>query len=262
MLIILLSAIGIGAITGPLGCFILWRRMAYFCESITHSALLGVAIGLMAGLDAHIGILFSCLIFALILVWLDTKKMFSIDSIMGILAHAFLAIGIITFYLLGKEQEHMHDLFLGDFNNIAVHSLYSIYTVVFISGIFFIGYWRKMLLLTIAPDIAKVQGINTLGLNMSFMMISSLIVAVSVELTGMLLLISLIIIPAATARIISASPHKMAIYAIICSIMVTLCGSGIAYYLQLPTGAVIAAFASVIFTIVYFSSWFISVTRH
>ena len=258
MILMLLYSIGIGAVTGPLGCFILWRRMAYFCESITHSAVLGMALGLIVGLDAHIGIIFSCLVFACLLVWLDTRQLFSIDSVMGILAHAFLAIGVIIYFLLGQSEEHLHDVFLGDISNISLHGLYSIYVILLISSIFFIYYWRKLLLLTISPEIAKVQGINVLGLNIAFMLIASLIVSATIEATGMLLLISLLIIPAATARIIASSPHTMAIYAIILSVCVTVCGSFIALYMQLPTGAVIAAFASLVFAVIYFSYGLIS----
>ena len=90
----LLAGVSLALVAGPLGSFIVWRRMSYFGDTLAHSALLGIAIGLITDSNAQLSIVISCLVLAFILTLLDRKPTLSSDTLLGILAHSSLAIGI------------------------------------------------------------------------------------------------------------------------------------------------------------------------
>jgi zinc transport system permease protein len=110
---ILLTTLALALVAGPLGCFVVWRRMAYFGDGLAHSALLGVAIGLVIGVSNQIGMMAIAIIFALSLIWLRAKRVLATDTLLGILAHAALSLGVVAMTLLGAGDIEVHDYLLG-----------------------------------------------------------------------------------------------------------------------------------------------------
>jgi zinc transport system permease protein len=249
--ILIAGALGLSLLTGPLGCFILWKRMAYFCESLTHSALLGIALGVIMGLGMNIGIILSCLIFASLLVWLQSREMFTTDALLGILAHAALAIGVITLSILGKGEIDLHDILLGNFSAINADNLWQLFTIAMVSLIFIAVCWRQLLLITLCADLAKIERLPLVAINLGFMLLASLTVAVSVQIAGMLLLTSLLIIPAASAKLIAKSPLQMVLYASGIAGLSSMSGILLAKFYLLPLGASIVVMTTVLFILIY-----------
>ena len=99
----IIAGVGIAIIAGAIGCFVVWRKMAYFGDSLAHSALLGVALGLVMGISTNLGTIIICSIFAIVLIWLQQKKILATDTLLGILAHSALSVGMVTLSLLEQS---------------------------------------------------------------------------------------------------------------------------------------------------------------
>ena len=95
----LVAGISLALVAGPLGSFIVWRRMSYFGDTLAHSALLGIALGLLTDSNPQLSIIVSCLVFAVLLTLLDRRPSISTDTLLGILAHSSLALGIVVLAL-------------------------------------------------------------------------------------------------------------------------------------------------------------------
>ena len=121
-----LAGVAVAVITGVMGCFVVWRRMAYFGDSLAHSALLGVALGFAVGVAVNLGIIIICSIFAVLLLWLQRKKVLATDTLLGILAHSALSIGMVTISIMGQRID-LHSILFGDILTVTRSELWWIY---------------------------------------------------------------------------------------------------------------------------------------
>ncbi|MDA7705320.1 metal ABC transporter permease [Rickettsiales bacterium] len=246
---IIIAAIGISLITSILGCFIVWKKMAYFGDSLAHASLLGIAIGIIFSIDINLMILAITIAFALILGYLQNKNILSNDALLGILAHAgiSLAMVVVSFshvifdlegFLFGSllfvENEDIFLIYL---------SLFIIYPIIFFN-------WQKFILLTLNSDIACSMGINPAIYRMIFTILIALTIAITIKITGVLLVTSLLIIPASIARIMSKSPNQMLLFSTIISVFSSILGVILSYEFDLILGPIIITIAIVIFSLV------------
>lgn len=242
------AILGIAFISAAIGCFVVWRQFAYFGEALSHSALLGVALGLGVGFEINLSILLVALIFAVILVWLSQIGLLATDSLLGILSHFALAIGLTALHFLGKSDFELHDILLGDIEKINWWSLLRIYG----GGALVIGWllWQKraLVLMVISTDLAKTEGVSVFWINLLLVMMMAMVVAISVQLIGVLLVASLLIIPASAARPFSRSPQQMILVAMLLSVISTIVGFFISWYFELPLQPAIVISSSVLFT--------------
>lgn len=245
----LLAGIGIAMIAGPLGCFVVWRRMAYFGDSLAHSALLGIAIGLIYGIGSNLGTVLVCSLFATLLVWLQHKKILATDTLLGILAHAALAIGMVVTSFLDHLEFDLHDYLFGDILAVHLHDLYWIYGGGAIALLLLAMNWSPLLLMTIHEDLAKSENVNSFWMNLLLMFLLTLIVAVSIRMVGILLITSLLIIPSATARQLTRSPEMMALLASVLGITAVIVGILTSEHYGTPSGPSIVATAATMFAI-------------
>ena len=251
----IIAGFGISIIAAILGCFVIWRKMAYFGDSLAHSTLLGIAFGILIGISSNITIIGVAIAFAILLTYLQNKNILSTDALLGILAHSSLALGILIISILEKqdhiEHEHnhidVHSLLVGDISSITMHQNIFIYLVLFTVLILTYFNWSKLLFITIDKDLAKANGINSFKTQLIFMLMMVLVVASAVKIIGVLLISSLLIIPAATARQIAKSPPQMIFLAIIFAVFSTILGIFLANIFQLPSGPSVVAVATFIF---------------
>lgn len=243
------AGIGIAVTAGVLGCFVVWRRMAYFGDSLSHSALLGVSIGISAGLSIAWGFLLACSVFAVLLVYLERKKVLATDTLLGILAHAALSIGIIALHLLGQEA-HVHDYLFGDILTITDQELYSIYIGGAIVLVSLLVNWSSLVLMVIHEDLAIAERVRVAAQQMLFMFLMATVIAVSIRIVGLLLVTSMLIIPAAIARQLTRSPEAMGVVAPLVGIVSVIAGVIAAVTLDIPAGPSIVAAATVCFILV------------
>ena len=260
----LIAPLVLAVIAGPVGCLIVWRRMAYFGDAIAHSALLGVAVGLFIGFAPNIGVALISAFFAVLLVYLQHRRKLSIDTLLGILAHGALALGLLlvfwsaveTGHGVHNEAEHKIDphqlletYLLGSLENISMHQNISLIIGAIVIGVILKLIWEPLILMTLNMDLARAEGVPTLRLQYIMMGIMTSLVVMGMQITGVLFISSLLIIPAAAARQISTTPEKMIIWAIIFAFSGVSIGYLASKLADLPPGPAIISTITTIFII-------------
>lgn len=247
----LIGGIGVSAMTGPLGCLIVWRRMAYFGNALSHAALLGVALGFALDINPTLGVLLACIGMALAMAGLERQTWLSTDSLLGILAHASFAAGLLALSAMDTVRVDLMGLLFGDILAIGQQDLWVIGGVA-LGGLGLLAWqWRSLLAMTVAPDIAAVEGVPVEKLRLGLMLLTALVIAVGMKIVGALLIISLLIIPAATARRLSRTPEQMAILAMFCGMAAVVAGLLLSMRYDLPAGPAVVAAASAGFALVF-----------
>lgn len=234
-------------ITAPLGAFVVWRKMAYFGDTLSHSALLGVALGIFLQLDPYIAVIVMTITLALGLVWLEQRSNHSVDTLLGIIAHCSLSLGIITLSLLNNVRVDLMSYLFGDLLAINFDDvLFIAIGVVLISTILGI-FWKKLLSITISPELAQIEGLNVARLRLLLMILTAMTIALSMKFVGALIITALLIIPSATARRFAKTPETMVIYAILFSILAVTGGLLLSALKDTPAGPSVVACAGILF---------------
>ncbi len=260
----LIAPLVLAIIAGPVGCLIVWRRMAYFGDAIAHSALLGVAVGLFIGFAPNIGVALICAVFAILLVYLQHRRKLSIDTLLGILAHGALAIGLLLVFWSALETGHgshhepnhtidPHTLLeiylLGSLENISMNQNIILIIGALIIAVILKLIWEPLILMTLNMDLARAEGVPTLRLQYIMMGIMTALVVMGLQITGVLFITSLLIMPAAAARQISTTPEKMILWAVIFAFSGVLSGYIASHEIHLPPGPTIVSALTTIFII-------------
>lgn len=243
----LVAGLSLALVAGPLGSFIVWRRMAYFGDTLAHSALLGIAIGLLTGANPQLSVIVSCLFFAFILTVLNKTTKVSTDTLLGILAHSSLALGIVMLALTDSVRIDLEAYLFGALLTISTTDLAWIVGVVLGVAFFLVKYWNEFVALTVHADIAEVEGSRVDRLNVLLVLLIALTIAVSMKIVGVLLITSLLIIPAAAARLLSATPEQMAVRASLIGCTSVVAGLVMAFAIDVPVGPSIVVCAALCF---------------
>lgn len=245
----LLIGIGVALLAGPLGCFVVWRRMSYLGDTLAHSGLLGVALGLLLSININLAIVFICSALALAFVLLQHNRSLATDTLLGILAHSSLALGLIAVSMLDNARVDLYGYLFGDLLATSINDVLIIYGVcICVLSIIFI-FWRQLLAITVHADLAKVEGVNvTLALTV-LMLVLAIVIAIAMKVVGVLLITALLIIPAAASRHLSRSPEQMAVVASVLGIFSVIGGLASSYFWDTPTGPSIVLTAGLLFII-------------
>ncbi len=245
----LLAGSGVALMAGPLGCFVVWRRMAYFGDSLAHNALLGVALGLLLGIDPLIGVTVGSLMLAGLLWLMQRQSQLAGDTILGILAHAGLAFGVITLGFLPNARIDLFGYLFGDILAVRAGDIYWIYGIAAVVLLLVLRFWRALLLVTLHEEMAAAEGLHVGRLKLGFVLLIAMTIAVAMKVVGVLLITSLLIIPAATARRLASSPEQMAVLATACAAAAVLMGLTASLYFDTPSGPSVVAAAASLFAI-------------
>ena len=241
----ILGGLGVALAAGPLGCFVVWRRMAFFGASIAHAALLGVALGLILAVDTTLGIAVTGIIFAIAIVMLQRHTRLASDTLLGILAHAALAAGLVAISFRQDLRADLVGYLFGDILAVTTGDLLWIYLGGGLSLSILIAIWRPLLAMTVHEELARAEGVPVLTIQLVFALLLAIVIAVSMKIVGVLLIVSLLIIPAAAARPFARTPEQMAVMAALIGAASVAGGLGASYQWDTPSGPsiVIAAFA-------------------
>ena len=242
------AGIGIALIAGVIGCFVVWRRMAYFGDSLAHSALLGIALGLVVGISPNLGTIIVCSAFAMLLLWLQQKRVLATDTLLGILAHAALSIGMVTLSLL-EQRIDLHAYLFGDILTATSRELWWIYIGGAVLLTMLALNWPSLVLMTINEDLARAENVCVFFTQLLLMALMTIVVAVSIRIVGILLIASMLIIPAATAKQLARSPEAMAVAASLLGITAVIAGIYASIQFDLPSGPSIVATAAALFVL-------------
>lgn len=243
----LMAGIGIAVLAGPLGSLMIWRRMAYFGDTLAHSTLLGISLALLLHLNIYIGLVSISLIVASLLAILTKQKWLASDAILGILSHTTLAIGLIAATAIQGVRVDLLSYLYGDILAVDLQDLAYIGLVVLIVAVVLWHFWRKLLSSTIHSDLAQVEGVPVNATNWVFIILLALVFAVAIKLVGVLLITALLIIPASAARRFSRTPEAMITIASFIGCVAVGIGFMASLYWDWPTGPAIVAAAAVIF---------------
>ncbi|WP_086465397.1 zinc ABC transporter permease subunit ZnuB [Oceanibaculum nanhaiense] len=245
----LLGGLGVAALAGPLGSFIVWRRMAFFGDTLAHSALLGVALGFVLGIDLTLGIFASCIAIALLLpVWQRQQKLPG-DTLLGILSHTALSLGLVTIAFLSTLRVDLLGYLFGDILAVGWRDVATIYAGGAVVMGLMIWLWRPLLSMTVHEEMARVEGVPVERVKLGFVLLLAITVAIAMKIIGMLLITSLLIIPAAAARSFARTPERMALYASLIGMLAVVIGLTASLRFDLPTGPAIVVAAATLFVL-------------
>ena len=245
----LLVGVGVAIIAGPLGCFVIWRRLSYFGDTLCHAALLGVALAFLVEINFTISVFIVSSIVALFLIYLRAKTSLPSDALLGLLAHSVLALGIVVLGFMTWVRIDLLSLLFGD---ILAVSMYDIW-LVFLGGalvlVILVAIWRPLFADTVSNDLATAEGMNPQRARVIFTLLLALVISISIKVVGVLLITGLLIIPAATARNIASGPVQMAIISTVVGIIAVVCGLFSSLKWDTSSGPTIIAAALVLFVI-------------
>ncbi|MCT8267673.1 zinc ABC transporter permease subunit ZnuB [Afifella sp. JA880] len=243
----LLAGIGVALVAGPLGCFVVWRRMAYFGDTMAHSALLGVAIAFLFDINLTFGVFAVATSASLGLVALSRNRSLPADALLGILAHSTLALGLVLIAFMTWIRIDLMSYLFGDILAVSRTDVMLIYGVGAVVLAILVAIWRPLLAGTISPEIAVAEGLATERARLVFMLLMAAVIAGAMKIVGVLLITSLLIIPAATARRFASTPERMAVIAAIVGALAASGGLFGSLEFDTPSGPSIVVAALILF---------------
>ena len=199
MLRALAAGLGLSMISGPLGVFVVWQRMAYFGDTLAHSALLGVALGFILGISLNLAVIAVALSMSLLLLLLQRQKQLSVDTLLGILAHSALSFGLVMISFQETVRVDLMGYLFGDILAVTRSDLLWVGGGGLLAVLTLIMIWRPLLAITVHEELAQVEGVPVGRTRLVFMLLIAMVIAVSMKIVGVLLITSLMVIPAATA---------------------------------------------------------------
>jgi zinc transport system permease protein len=243
----IVGGIGVAALAGPLGCFVVWRRMAFFGHALAHSALLGIALGALLAIDLNLATVAVCLVFALALVLLQRQPALSTDTILGILAHVALALGLVVLSSLEWLRVDLMAYLFGDVLAVTAQDLIWIWGGGALALAALMWLWSPLLSITLNEELAKAEGVEVGRVQLGFVLVMALAVAIGMKIVGILLIVSLLVIPAAAARHLARSPEQMAGLAALIGALAVVMGIGGSFRWDTPAGPTIVLATTILF---------------
>lgn len=243
-----LAALGTAAAAGLLGCFVVWRRMAYFGDATAHAAVLGVALALAFSTSVLLGVTLVAILMA-VLIHALTAQGQSMDTLLGVISHGALAIGLVAVSLIPGQRINLESYLFGDVLTVSRGDLLVIWGGAALVFAVVLNRWQALLTATLSPDLAHAAGINPRREQLILTFMLAVIVAVAIKVVGALLITALLIIPAATARNLTHTPEHMARGAILIGALASIGGLQMALWLDSPVGPSIVCIAALLFTL-------------
>jgi zinc transport system permease protein len=247
----LVAGLGVALVAGPLGCFVVWRRMAYFGATLAHSALLGVALGFLLDVDPTLGIAVSSIAIAFLIAGLQRQRMISADTLLGITAHGGLAVGLVALAFMSGVRVDLMAYLFGDVLAVTWRDILWIYAGGAAVMLILAVIWRPMLAITLNEDLARAEGVRVEPYQLAFMLILAIVIALAMKVVGVLLIVSLLIIPAATARPFARTPEHMALLSAGAGAVSVVAGLFASLYWNTPAGPSVVVAACLLFAIAF-----------
>lgn len=242
-----IAGVGVALVAGPLGCFVVWRRMAYFGSSLAHSAFLGIALGILLGIDPTLGIAAAAIAVAVLLVLLQRQRELPDDTLLGILAHSGMALGLVTLAFLEGLRVDLLGYLFGDILAVGWTDVLWIYATAAATLLALALLWRPFLMVSIHPELAAAEGVPVLAVRLALMLMIAVIIAIAMKIIGILLITSMLIIPAAAARRFASTPEVMAVAAALIGALSVVGGMAGSIAFDVPSGPAIVVAATAAF---------------
>jgi zinc transport system permease protein len=245
----IIAGLGIALVAGPLGCFVVWRKLAYFGDTLAHAALLGVALSLLLNVNVTLAVFVVAIAVALALLALQKRSALSSDALLGMLSHGSLAVGLLALAFMTWVRMDLTGLLFGDLLAVTKTDIAMIYA----GGAAVLGTiiwaWKPLFAVTVNRDLAAAEGYNVAAYDVVLMLLLAAVVAVSIKIVGVMLITSLLIIPAGAARRFSSGPVVMAVLAALIGAVSVLGGLFASLSYNTPSGPSIVVTALALFVL-------------
>lgn len=243
-----IAGLGVALAAGPLGCFVVWRKMAYFGDATAHASILGVALGLATGVPIFASVMLAAMAMALIVALLSGRA-FAADTLLGVSAHTALALGLVVVSLLPNVRLDLMSYLFGDILSVGWADVALIWGGAGVICALLMMQWRALLTATLSPELAAAQGQSPVRRQLTLMLTLAVLVAVALKVVGALLITAMLILPAAGARALARTPEAMALGAVILGMLASIGGLALSLAKDTPTGPSIVITASALLVI-------------
>ena len=243
----LLAGLAVALVAGPMGSFVVWRRMAFFGDTLAHGALLGAALALALDVNLYVAVVVACLAIAGALAGLQQQRQITGDTLLGIVAHTTLALGVIAISLQKSVQVDLFAYLFGDLLAVNWGDVLALWAGAVLILVLLAWHWRALLSITVNEDLAQVEGVPVTRTRLILMLLLALLIAGAIRTVGVLLITSLLVIPAAGARRLSRTPEQMALIASAIGLLAVNLGLTLSWYADTPVGPSIVVAAAALF---------------
>jgi len=243
----IIAGIGIALITGPLGCFVVWRRLSFFGDTLAHSALLGVLLSISLNINVSLTIFVVSSLVALLLLRLEKSTNLAGDALLGLISHSTLAIGLVILGFLSFIRFDVLGVLFGDILSVNTNDLLFIWIGggIILTVLFYI--WKPLFASTVNYELAEAEGMRPERVNAIFTILLAALIAISIKMIGILLITGLLIIPTAMARNLSNNPKQMVVISIIGGLLSVFIGLYASFEINTSSGPSIVVVALILF---------------
>jgi zinc transport system permease protein len=245
----LFAGLAVALVSGPMGAFVVWRRMAFFGDTLAHGALLGAALGLALDISLYLAVVAVCLGLAAALTALQHQQQLASDTLLGIVAHTTLALGVIAISLQQGIQVDLFAYLFGDLLAVGWQDALALWAGAILILLLMLWQWRALLSITVSEELAQVEGVAVQRTRLLLMLLLALLIAGAIRTVGVLLITSLLVIPAASARRLTHTPAQMAAVASVLGTLAVLAGLAVSWFANTPVGPSIVVAASSLFVL-------------
>ncbi|WP_424985232.1 metal ABC transporter permease [Microbulbifer sp. S227A] len=249
-----LAGVGVAFAAAPLGCFVVWRRMAYFGDATAHAAILGIALSLALQVSVFAGATIVALIMAFAVTQLAGRG-YAMDTLLGVLAHSSLAFGLVAVSFLSGVRIDLMAYLFGDILAVSRGDLLVIWGGAALVVGLILWRWSALLTSTLNEELAYASGLDPKREQLILTVSLAITVAVAIKVVGVLLIAAMLIIPAAAARGLARTPEAMAGIAATIGAIAAIAGLRGAYVFDTPAGPSIVCVAALIFAGLNLMGW-------
>jgi len=243
----LIAGVGIALVTGPLGCFIIWRRLSFFGDTLAHAALLGVTMAVFFEINIAFSVFLISSVVALILLKLQQTTKLPGDALLGLLAHSSLAVGLVVIGFLTSIRFDVMGLLFGDILAVNQNDLLLIWIGGALILLILKFIWRPLFASTVNYELAEAEGMKPDKFNAIFTVLMAAVIAISIKIVGLLLITGMLIMPAAMGRNLSNNPQQMVILSVIAGLLSVIIGLFSSLQFNTPSGPSIITAALILF---------------
>jgi len=257
----IIAGVGVALVAGPLGCYIVWRRLAYFGDTLSHAALLGIALALLFQVNITMSVFLVSVFVSLSLLTLQRRVTLSTDALLGLLAHSALAFGMVALSFMSWVRVDLMGFLFGDILAVTPFDIAIIWGGGLVVLIILMIFWRSLFAATVNLELAEAEGMKPEQANVVFMLLMAAVIAISMKIVGVLLITSMLIFPAAIARRFASGPEQMALLSALIGVVAVFGGLFGSLQWDTPAGPSIVVAASTFFIITVLTATFCKVIK-
>ena len=243
----LAAGVGLAVLAAPFGCFVVWRRMAYFGDTLAHSSLLGVVAGLILGIHPTAGIMVLAVLVAVMLAGAERRGKVGLDTILGIVSHGALALGLVVLSQIETVRVNLMGWLLGDILAVTWTDVGMVWGGGMAALFALFRVWDTLLAASVDEDLARVEGHAVARARLVLMVLVALVVAVAMKVVGVLLVTAMLVVPAAAARPFARTPEQMAVIAAVMGVLSVVAGLAASWQFDSPAGPSVVVAAVLLF---------------